>query len=317
VGFQDSTGTQYYVAQGKLGSIRTVVKRDGTWILSQRFTPYGTRFARDSAGAIPRLRYGWTGRAFDGETGRYYFRARYYDPGERRFTQEDPIGFAGGQNLFAYVGGNVLEATDPSGLLAKVVAIVCNFVLGCGPHGGGGGGGGGDADNDGIDDFDEFADYAFSRQLFFLNARSDNQADQTTQEQWNGIQWALDHGFTNAGAQRAVRAALAFGLVHTTRYLPCRADGGCPNGLTFLGLEAHGGKWYYPHEIWLNKRSDFWLSPDPTTVAFLLAHEIGHLESILSGTTLGQPAEERQQNCYAWHATGTYHPEIESSGYCQ
>ena len=42
-------------------------------------------------------------------------RARYYDPGERRFTQEDPIGYAGGVNLYAYVDGQVTEARDPSG----------------------------------------------------------------------------------------------------------------------------------------------------------------------------------------------------------
>jgi RHS repeat-associated protein len=147
VGFQDSTGTQYYVAQDKLGSIRTVVKRDGTWMLSQRFTPYGTRFARDSTGAIPTLRYGWTGREFDAETGRYYFRARYYDPGERRFTQEDPLGFAGGHNLFAYVGGNVLEATDPSGQEAQSVPVCLAYeMLDCMHRAGTGGGGGGGFD---------------------------------------------------------------------------------------------------------------------------------------------------------------------------
>ena len=43
-------------------------------------------------------------------------RARYLDPESRRWTQEDPIGFAGGVNVYAYVEGSPLEATDPSGL---------------------------------------------------------------------------------------------------------------------------------------------------------------------------------------------------------
>lgn len=35
---------------------------------------------------------------------------------ERRYVQEDPAEYAGGDNLYAYVGGVVLEARDPSGL---------------------------------------------------------------------------------------------------------------------------------------------------------------------------------------------------------
>ncbi|MBK9067356.1 MAG: hypothetical protein IPL76_10845 [Gemmatimonadetes bacterium] len=34
------------------------------------------------------LRYRWTGREWDAETGWYFHRARYYDPGQRRFVQE-------------------------------------------------------------------------------------------------------------------------------------------------------------------------------------------------------------------------------------
>jgi RHS repeat-associated protein len=40
--------------------------------------------------AIPNP-YTFTGREYDPETGLYYYRARYYDPGLGRFLQEDPI----------------------------------------------------------------------------------------------------------------------------------------------------------------------------------------------------------------------------------
>jgi uncharacterized protein RhaS with RHS repeats len=46
--------------------------------------------------------------------GRYY-RARYYHPGLQRFLSEDPIGFAGGFHLYAYVENNPLLYTDPLG----------------------------------------------------------------------------------------------------------------------------------------------------------------------------------------------------------
>jgi uncharacterized protein RhaS with RHS repeats len=45
-----------------------------------------------------------------------YRRNRYYDPGTGRFTQEDPIGLAGGLNLYGYAGGDPVNFGDPFGL---------------------------------------------------------------------------------------------------------------------------------------------------------------------------------------------------------
>jgi RHS repeat-associated protein len=45
-----------------------------------------------------------------------FFRNRWYDAKTGRFTQEDPIGFAGGSNLYAYAGNNPASYTDPFGL---------------------------------------------------------------------------------------------------------------------------------------------------------------------------------------------------------
>ena len=130
VGLQDSTGTQFYVVQDQLGSVRGLVRRDGTWIMSQRFTPYGQLLVRDSAVvAMPKgLHVGWTGRETDPETGLTFHRARYYSPELRRWTQEDPIGYGGGVNLYAYVGGAVLEGRDPSGLFAEVGDLGLGFA---------------------------------------------------------------------------------------------------------------------------------------------------------------------------------------------
>ncbi|MBK6781240.1 MAG: RHS repeat-associated core domain-containing protein [Gemmatimonadetes bacterium] len=131
VGLQDSTGTQFYVVQDQLGSVRGLVKRDGTWVMSQRFTPAGQLLARDSVGGHqwPKgLHVGWTGRETDPETGLSFHRARYYSPELRRWTQEDPIGYGGGGNLYAYVGGAVLEGRDPSGLFAEVGDLGLGFA---------------------------------------------------------------------------------------------------------------------------------------------------------------------------------------------
>ena len=68
-----------------------------------------------STGTVENL-YRYTAREFDSETGLYYYRARYYDPSIGRFLNEDPIGFDGGINFYAYVRNNPPNFFDPSGL---------------------------------------------------------------------------------------------------------------------------------------------------------------------------------------------------------
>ncbi|WP_339533375.1 RHS repeat-associated core domain-containing protein, partial [Pseudomonas mucidolens] len=55
------------------------------------------------------------GQYFDIETGLHYNRYRYYDPQVGRFIGKDPIGFAGGLNVYAYAP-NPVGWFDPLGL---------------------------------------------------------------------------------------------------------------------------------------------------------------------------------------------------------
>ena len=55
------------------------------------------------------------GQYLDRETGLHYSLFRYYDPDCGRFTQQDPIGLAGGINLYQYAP-NALGWVDPWGL---------------------------------------------------------------------------------------------------------------------------------------------------------------------------------------------------------
>ncbi|RKO81928.1 Rhs family protein [Pectobacterium parmentieri] len=59
------------------------------------------------------LRY--AGQYADEETGLHYNLYRYYDPTVGRFTTQDPIGLAGGLNLYQYAP-NPLTWIDPLGL---------------------------------------------------------------------------------------------------------------------------------------------------------------------------------------------------------
>ncbi|GKS69654.1 type IV secretion protein Rhs [Nitrosomonas sp. PY1] len=56
------------------------------------------------------------GQYFDKETSLHYNYFRYYEPETGRYLTPDPIGLAGGMNIYAYVGGNPLIYIDPYGL---------------------------------------------------------------------------------------------------------------------------------------------------------------------------------------------------------
>jgi RHS repeat-associated protein len=103
------SGTTSYFTDA-LGS--TVALTDGSGATSAEFTyePYGKN-TKTGAGDTP---FRYTGRDDDG-TGLYYYRARYYHPQLGRFVAEDPIGLAGGTNLYAYANNNPVLYVDPNG----------------------------------------------------------------------------------------------------------------------------------------------------------------------------------------------------------
>jgi RHS repeat-associated protein len=95
----------------------SVILTDSTGTTKQTYAyePYG----RTTGTGTDTNTQQYTGRENDNpgnSQGLYYYRARYYMPGCMRFISEDPIGWASGQtNNYAYVAGNPVEFTDPTG----------------------------------------------------------------------------------------------------------------------------------------------------------------------------------------------------------
>lgn len=79
-----------------------------------------SQLADASTQNAPRYDEWASGGSFDKETNLHYNYFRDYDPQTGRYIQSDPIGLAGGINLYSYVGGNPLTYTDPMGLDIRV-----------------------------------------------------------------------------------------------------------------------------------------------------------------------------------------------------
>jgi RHS repeat-associated protein len=111
---ENADGEVLWALTDNLGSVRVLMDNQGNVVNQITYDSFGNVTAQTNAGTS--FRFSYTGREFDSETGLYYYRARYYDPGVGRFISEDPIGFnSGDSNTYRYVGNNPLFYVDPSG----------------------------------------------------------------------------------------------------------------------------------------------------------------------------------------------------------
>jgi RHS repeat-associated protein len=110
---KESSGSTTYYHADVLDSIAKMTDAAGDVTHEYRYDSWGRIETGGSQSG-----YAFTGREWDPEISSYYYRARYYDPEQGRFLNEDPIGLEGGWNLFQYVDANPVNLVDPFGRLA-------------------------------------------------------------------------------------------------------------------------------------------------------------------------------------------------------
>jgi RHS repeat-associated protein len=105
--------TLYYFHADQIGTPLEMTDVDGQIVWQATYKAWGEVQTLAVSEVEQNLRF--QGQYFDDETGLQYNTFRYYDPEVGRFIPQDPIGLAGGWNLYQYTS-NTIAWVDPLGL---------------------------------------------------------------------------------------------------------------------------------------------------------------------------------------------------------
>ena len=106
------TGALSFFETDGLGSVTSLSDSAGGVAATYQYDAFGNLVSASGTVVNP---FRYTAREWDGETGLYYYRARYYDASTGRFLSEDTIGLQGGVNVYAYAAASPTNWADPSG----------------------------------------------------------------------------------------------------------------------------------------------------------------------------------------------------------
>ncbi|MCP4356607.1 MAG: RHS repeat protein, partial [Chloroflexi bacterium] len=131
-------GSVYTYHRDALGSVTEVSNSAGSLVERYEYDVYGTPSFFDAAdnpltSSGINNPYLFTARRYDPESTNYYYRARMYHPGNGRFLQMDPLGYADSTNLYLYTDSQPVLLTDPTGLFALKIGFSGEYIIAAGP----------------------------------------------------------------------------------------------------------------------------------------------------------------------------------------
>ena len=119
---QISGNTALWFHHDQLGSTRLLTNGAGQAVATYVYTPYGKVSSLPGSASTSLL---YAGQYRDDESGLYYLRARYYDATTAQFLTVDPA-TATTSSPYAYVGGNPLYSSDPTGMCGLMFWTSCD-----------------------------------------------------------------------------------------------------------------------------------------------------------------------------------------------
>ncbi len=120
-------GVAYFPIRNHRGDICVVLDTQNQVVATNRYDAFGA-FLENGSIQSPWL---FSSQRFDAITSLYHFDKREYDPAQGRWLTPDPLGFADGPNLYAYVQNNPLTFVDPYGLWGE---SLCGWLSSCYDH---------------------------------------------------------------------------------------------------------------------------------------------------------------------------------------
>ncbi|GGC06677.1 RHS repeat-associated core domain-containing protein [Dyadobacter sediminis] len=113
--------SEYFYETDDLNSVQSVTDASGALLEYYTYDPFGTPHVFNASdkelAASTFNNFLFTGRQYEFQFKTYHYRNREMNPNLGRFAQRDPLEFTDGLNNYAYVGNNVVNATDPLGLV--------------------------------------------------------------------------------------------------------------------------------------------------------------------------------------------------------
>ena len=104
----EKAGETRYLPGDGLGSVRQAIDELGAVVAYHEFDPYGNPIRHSQIRP-----FAFTGEWWQDEVALLHLRARWYSPGTGRFLSVDSVE---GEPPYLYIGGNVVNRVDPSGL---------------------------------------------------------------------------------------------------------------------------------------------------------------------------------------------------------
>jgi RHS repeat-associated protein len=109
---KESGADYYYLYDGK-GNVTAITDASGTVVATYSYDPFGVLMEKTGTLDQP---FRFSTKRYDEDTGLSYYGYRFYSASLGRWITRDPLGEAGGINLYGFVGNNAINGIDPLGL---------------------------------------------------------------------------------------------------------------------------------------------------------------------------------------------------------